>query len=335
MGTPPISLGDHGRPSPRLLMRLLKLIDAEQPDILHSYLPSANILAVLAKRLRPDLKVVWGLRLSESESRHYPVMHRITYWIERHLPFTADLMIANAPSVRKAAIASGLAADLIKVIPNGFDADCYQTDQEGRQRLRQRWAITDNERLIGMVGRLDPMKGHEVFFKAVQHLAEENSNLRFVCVGPDPYRRQTGLELLAQRLGLADRLTWESPDLSIRDVYSALDVLCHPSNFGEGFPNVIAEALLTETLCVATDIGHSGDLLRGVGVITAPCDPKALEAGLREVLQWSNTRSTRAVKEGRERVQNSFSVEALVTRTEDALVTLHERTIRPSTNATA
>src|SRR6266852_884149 len=118
-------LGDREQPSPRLLTRLLRMLKCEQPDILHSYLPSANVLAALAKGFHPDLPVVWGLRLTGSDGRHYNAFHRITYWLERNLPWSADLMIANAPSVRQAAIAAGLPASRIAVVPNGFDADDF------------------------------------------------------------------------------------------------------------------------------------------------------------------------------------------------------------------
>ena len=330
LGIPTICLGDRERPSPRLLTRLRALIDREQPDILHSYLPSANVVAGLAKGFYPRLPVVWGLRLTEGDSRPYSALHRVIYFLERNLPWNADLMIANAPSVREAAIAAGLPADRIEVIPNGFDADVFRLDREGRKRMRATWGIGDDERLIGLVGRLDPMKGHEVFLDAVRRIAPKDPNLRFVCVGPDPYGRRPELEALTRRFGLVDRLRWCGSEARIQKVYSALDVLCHPSIFGEGFPNVIAEAMLCEVPCVATDVGHSRELVRDVGELVAPGDAEGLADGLRALLQRSGPRSAAARRLGRERITKAFPVHALVTKTEAALSTLSAVTVRRS-----
>jgi glycosyltransferase involved in cell wall biosynthesis len=309
---------------------LRALIDREQPDILHSYLPSANVVAGLAKGFYPRLPVVWGLRLTEGDSRPYSALHRVIYFLERNLPWNADLMIANAPSVREAAIAAGLPADRIEVIPNGFDADVFRLDREGRKRMRATWGIGDDERLIGLVGRLDPMKGHEVFLDAVRRIAPKDPNLRFVCVGPDPYGRRPELEALTRRFGLVDRLRWCGSEARIQKVYSALDVLCHPSIFGEGFPNVIAEAMLCEVPCVATDVGHSRELVRDVGELVAPGDAEGLADGLRALLQRSGPRSAAARRLGRERITKAFPVHALVTKTEAALSTLSAVTVRRS-----
>ena len=328
LGIPTICIGDRERPSPRLLTRLLALIEREQPEILHSYLPSANVLAALAKGFYPRLPVVWGLRVTEGDSRPYSALHRVIYFLERNLPWSADLMIANAPSVREAAITAGLPADRIEVVPNGFDADGFRVDREGRKRMRATWGIGETERLIGVVGRLDPMKGHEVFLEAARRIASQDPRLRFVCVGPDPYGRRPELQALTRRLGLGNRVSWCGSESRIQEVYSALDVLCHPSIFGEGFPNVIAEAMLCEVPCVATDVGHSRELVRGVGALVSPGDAEALADGLRAVLQRSGPRSAAARRVGREHIVKAFPVQALVDRTEAALSTLSEATTR-------
>jgi glycosyltransferase involved in cell wall biosynthesis len=320
-GIPVTFLGDGQQPSPRLLTQLLSVLKREQPDILHSYLPSANVLAALAKGFRRDLAVVWGLRLTGSDGTHYNTLHRVTYWLERNLPWSADLMIANAPSVRDAAIAAGLPASRIRVVSNGFNADDFWKDREGRKRMRRSWGI-GNERLIGMVSRLDPMKGHEVFFEAARRLAALDPNLRFVCIGPDPYHRRAELEALTRRLGLANRILWRGPESRMREVYSALDILCHPSTFGEGFSNVIGEAMLCEVPCAVTDVGHSAELVRDVGALASPGNAEALAEALEVLLRRSEDHSARASRVGRERIAEAFPIERLIARTEAILTAL-------------
>ena len=133
---PVVRLGKSERPPPRMLSNLLGLIKRDPPDILHSYLPSANIATGLVKRVDPDLPVVWGLRMTDGDGRRYHSMHRLMSWLEHRLLWRPDLMIANAPSVRRAAVAGGLPGDRIEVMPNGFDTDKFRPDPEERKRVR-------------------------------------------------------------------------------------------------------------------------------------------------------------------------------------------------------
>jgi glycosyltransferase involved in cell wall biosynthesis len=93
---------------------------------------------------------------------------------------------------------------------------------------------------------------------------------------------------------------------------------------------VIAEAMLCEVPCVATDVGHSRELVRDVGELVAPGDAEGLADGLRALLQRSRPRSAAARRLGRERITKAFPVHALVTKTEAALSTLSAVTVRRS-----
>ena len=278
-------LGRSNSPSARTLSALLRLVERERPDVLHSYLPSANIAAALVKRVRPETQVVWGLRMTEGEPGPYHLLHRFVFWLERRLPWKPDLSIANAPSVRRAGIAAGLPAERVAVIPNGFDSHEFRRDPGERERTREAWGIDADECLIGTVGRLDPMKGHEVFLQAAVRLLADDPELRFVCVGPDFQNRRRELGQMAKQLGIAERISWVSATTRIRGAYNALDVLCHPSLFAEGFPNAVAEALLCETPCVASDVGHSRQILGEEGAVVPAGDPDALAAATLAALQ--------------------------------------------------
>jgi len=316
---PVVVLGDGERPSPRLLSRLLRLLDCERPDILYSYLPSANILSALAKALRPETRLVWGLRLTSRETGRDGLPHRLVARAERSLRSKSDMLIANAPSVRSAAITAGFPAPRVRVIPNGFDPDRFRFDWNKRQRLRRAWGVTDGLQLIGVVGRLDVMKGHEVFLEAARHLAGADPKLRFVCVGPDYDGRQAALEAHSRGLGISELVSWPGPASDMAAVYSALDLLCQASIFGEGFPNSVTEALLCGLPCVGTDVGHTRELLSGIGSVVPVRDPHALAAACRDVLSRSAGERRADGGRARERIAREFPAEAMVAATSSAL----------------
>jgi len=69
------------------------------------------------------------------------------------------------------------------VIPNGIDTQIYHPDKISGKRLRLEWGISDNELVIGHVGRIDPMKDHPNLFNAGAIINQSLHNVRLVCVG--------------------------------------------------------------------------------------------------------------------------------------------------------
>ena len=108
-------------------------------------------------------------------------------------------------------------------------------------------------------------------------------------------------------------------------IYSALDILCNASIFGEGFPNVIAEAMLCEVPCVVSNVGHSREVVGNCWPVVPPGNAEALADACRTLLQRTESDAAAAGRLGRERIVKAFSVEALVAATEAALRTIQPR----------
>jgi glycosyltransferase involved in cell wall biosynthesis len=195
------------------------------------------------------------------------------------------------------------------------DTQSFRPSPAGRALLRNEWGITPDKKLIGLVGRLDPVKGHPVFLEAARVLAAKRADLAFLCVGdgPEPYRRQ--LQRLGTELGLGERLIWAGSRAydDMPDVYSALDLLCLSSH-SEGLPNVIGEAMACGVPCVATGVGGVPEIVGNLGTIVPPGDPAALARGVLDALLVHPRPD-----ELRDHVVDSFSVEAMVEATEQEL----------------
>jgi glycosyltransferase involved in cell wall biosynthesis len=94
----------------------------------------------------------------------------------------------------------------------------------------------------------------------------------------------------------------------MEEIYPAFDVLCS-SSVNEGFPNVIAEAMLSGVACVATDVGNTRSLLEGIGIVVAPRCARSLADGLGEMCDRNVHGRSEAGRCGRERILMRYSLE--------------------------
>jgi glycosyltransferase involved in cell wall biosynthesis len=161
------------------------------------------------------------------------------------------------------------------------------------------------------------MKDHPNFLNAAALLVREGKQFRFVCVGDGPIGYRASLQELSMILGLDEHMIWVSARADVSDIYSALDLLVSSSSFGEGFSNVIGEAMACGVPCVATDVGDSGLVIRELGKIVTAKDPVALKTGMQQVLDRKPCSA-----EIRRRIAEHFSLENLVLATERTLLAL-------------
>ena len=183
---------------------------------------------------------------------------------------------------------------------------------------RRTWGVAAGERVIGLVARFDPMKGHRLFLAAAARLAAVHGGIRFVCVGEGPKLYSDQLKSEACRLGLENRVLWAGATDEMAPVYNALDIATSTSLFGEGFSNAIGEAMACAVPCVVTDVGDSAWLVDDPRCIVPVNDAEALCASWLALLS-EPTRSAETGRAARRRIERHFSVANLAERTEKVL----------------
>lgn len=301
---------------------LIARLQAWQPDILHSYLSTANLLAVALKPALPKTKIVWGVRASNLDLQQYDWLSRLVDRLEIWASPWVDCIIANSQAGRDYHVQKGFPLSKLQVIPNGIDTQQFCPNGSQRERLRVEWSVADDETLIGLVARLDPVKDHATFLRAASIFGKQQPRARFVCVGSGPadYARQ--LQELAEELGIANRLLWTGARRDMPAVYNALDLATLTST-SEGFANAIAEAMACGLPCVVTDVGDSAWIVGETGIVVPPSDPNALAAGWQASLAKVNTSQHSAGDcPARSRICQHFSLANLIARTEQVLLTL-------------
>jgi glycosyltransferase involved in cell wall biosynthesis len=303
----------------RTTATLKKLLRKEKVDVLYALGDMAKLLSWLATR-GSRTTLVWGIRGSGGRFRlrHFgwkrSVLNHFSAALSRFVP----LVIAN--------FEAGQAGAERLLIHNGFDVDRFAPDPAARARVRSEWKL-GGEPLIGIVGRLSFSKGQTIFLQAAALLLQRRPDARFVLVGSGP--GDQWLRNLSHKLGLSERVIWAGPRRDIPAVYNALDILCSCSIVGEGCPNVVGEAMASGVPCVVTDVGAARRLVGGLCPVVPIGEPKALADALERMLGGLDAIDRRAL---RERMAREFSIEAMVSRTEKALLDANRRNRRIDTS---
>ena len=314
-----IRLGKKGRWDVLpFLSRLARLLRKERPAVLHGYLGVPNILVAALRPLVPGTRIVWGVRASNMDLSRYDWLSRLAYALERRLARFADCIIANSDAGKRYAVANGFPEDKIDVVHNGIDTEFFRFDPEGRELVRAEWGVGEHEILVGLVGRLDPMKDHPIFLEAASRIALDRRDVRFVCVGGGPAAYAEALKQRATALGLTNQLIWVGSRDDMPAVYSALDI-ASSSSYGEGFSNTIAEAMACEVPCVVTDVGDSALIVGDTGSVVPPNDNNALAVAIRHLVDQPREERRRLGDACRARVVSEFGIDRLVQRTEQVL----------------
>lgn len=326
-GVPILDLRKRGRwDVVGFLWRLLRALRRSNPVIVHGYMPLGNLLALLARAACPRARVVWGVRSSNIDRTTHDWLSRLTFRMSCSAARLADSIIANSEAGATHHAALGYPQARIKVIPNGIDTGRFRFDEAGRQRIRGEWHVSDACSLIGLVGRLDPMKDHRTFLRAAALLAMRDARWRFVCIGGGQPDCVQTVKAAATRLGLDQRLLWTGPRNDMAAVYSALDIAVS-SSCGEGFSNVIAEAMACGRPCVVTDVGDSARILGTCGEVVEAGDPPALAAAVERLgmALEDPEEAARLQASARARIVETYSLEALLRNSEQAFRALGSR----------
>lgn len=297
------------------LWRLFRALRRERAEVLHSYLSVPNVLAVLLKPFVSGSRVVWGVRASNMDLSRYDWLARLVYRLECRFAKFADLIIVNSHAGKSYAVGNGFPAHKIIVIQNGIDTEYFQRDRDAGQRLRALWGVKSDALLVGMVARLDPMKDHPTFFRAVRGVIDKRADLRFVCVGDGPSAYIQAMKKEAAALRLDDHLIWAGPQDDMPAVYSAFDVAVS-SSITEGFPNTIAEAMACGTPCVVTDVGDSAEIVGALGITVLPARPDLLCDAILAMLDRLGPNLWREVRGS---ICSRFARDVLIQKTASAL----------------
>lgn len=293
------------------------LFAAYSPDVVQSWMYHAAVLSVLAGG---GCHKVWNLRCSRMEHASYSRTLSATRRLAAFLSGRPDAVIANSYSGKNDHASDGFKPKRWEVIPNGFDLAAFKPDRNLRSGMRRNWGVGDDDFLIVLPARADPMKDHETFTRAAHLFLSSGGRARFVLCGQGT-QSGSGLDGILKQLP-ADSLLRLGERHDMPHVLAACDAMTLTSAFGEGFPNALGEAMASALVCIATDVGDCRRILGDAGIVVPSRSPEALSAAWRDAVAWSPEQRAQMGQRARLKIENEYSLPVIVKRYESLYLEL-------------
>ncbi len=283
------------------------------PDVIYSFLGEMNLFSLWCKPKKT--KLIWGFRASNMDLKKYGIVSQILFWMQKKLSKRVDKIIANSNASINFHKKQGFFMDRAIVVHNGIDTNRFKKDEQKRKEFRKKYNLCKNDIVIGMVARIDYMKGYTIFAKSAKKLLQKYSNLKIFSIGSGDKKIKKECQKILGDFNNT-KFIWLGSQKHVEDFYSGFDIFCS-SSFGEGFGNSIAEAMNCEVPCVVTDVGDSKMIVGECGVIVKPNSFEELSNGIEELLKKDLIQLGKC---SRKRVIENFSIEKMVKKTEKEII---------------
>jgi glycosyltransferase involved in cell wall biosynthesis len=329
--------GRRTRQLPRVAraeLRLLRLVRAFRPDVIHAHTLKAVLCCrVAAFGYRPALRVT---QVPATVHLH----SRLLRWLDRWTLVRDDLVLGSCEAIADQYRAMG--ARSVAVSYYGCDVHRFDPSTPGTA-FRREFGLAADTPTVGMVARIQPIrlpafeeigvKGHEVFLDAAPLILKRVPGARLFVVGDSllgagEYRAE--LEARAAALGVSQSVCFTGYRSDIATVLAGLDVVVNPS-LEESACYTMVEALLMRKGVVASNVGGLPDTVQHgeTGLLVPPGDPAALAAAVTELLT-DPLRSQEMGRRGRDRCLRRFDIDVTVAQVDD----LYRAALRKSKRTT-
>ena len=318
LGVPIRFLGmQPGRPNPMSVLRLARWLREDRPDLISTWQYHADLIGGLAARLAGSIPVAWGIRQSdlnrEGNGRLTFLTMRMCARLSGWLP---EKIICCSEASRQVHAALGYAAEKMVVIPNGYDLGTFRPDSAARKEVREELRIPEDAPVIGLVGRFHPQKDHRNFIWAARLLHKDRPEVYFVLCGFNVNWENEELTKWIDEAGIRKRVYLLGRRDDIPKLTAAFDVACLSSSYGEGFPNVVSEAMSCQVPCVVTDVGDAALIVGQTGIVVPPRNPAALAEALRQIVGLGREGRSQLGMAARQRIMKQFNLPQIVERYE-------------------
>ena len=302
--------------------QIKRVIREFKPDIVHTHAAKAGAVGRLAAVHCKVPVVLHTFHGHVFHSYFSPLKTRFFITLERWLASQSSAIIAISDLQKQELVERYRICPERKahVVNLGFDLGRFQESmEEKRKRFREKWGLKPNDIAVGIVGRLVPVKNHELFLQAIAQCLPENPNIKALVIGDGELRgnvesraKTLSLDFTAERFSSPDKhLLFTSWIHEMDETMAGLDMVVLTSR-NEGTPVSLIEAQAAGVPVVSTDVGGVRDIVRsGETGLVVPQDALAIAEAILKLASDAGLRKTMGER-GREFAVGRFDKMRLV-----------------------
>jgi len=313
---------------PAALALLTRIVREQDPDIIQGWMYHGNVAATAAARMVPRCgALLWNIRHSLGDPGVEKLSSEMVIRLGALLSKTPRATIYNSMAAVRQHVARGYNPRGAVVIPNGFDDQRFRPDapqRRSRANLCESFNIDRSPILLAIVARHHPMKDHATAIEAVGKARAMGHDIHLLLAGNGTDALPAKLMAACRRWLPANRLTLLGDRRDVAEWLPGCDIIALSSAWGEGFPNILGEAMASGVPCIATDVGDSKLIIADGGICVPKADPAAMAKAIANLCAIGPEGRQLIGFRGRSRVQAEYSLPVVARRYAD----LYETTLR-------
>ncbi len=288
------------------LFRLLRSLKGT--DVLQTWLYHANFFGLILGKLLGVKNIIWGIRQSNvDEENNKKLTVKIAKLSAKFSKYVTHILSCSDEAT-KVHIALGYDKSKFRTIYNGFELDKYYFDEGTNAELKEELSLND-EIIISNVARYDIQKDHNTLLKAINIIYNEYNikNIKLLLCGLNIDESNKALCELIKENMLDDCVKLLGVRSDINKIMSASDIFVL-SSLGEGFPNVLGEAMACNTPSVVTDVGDCKAIVGDCGIVVDKQNPKQLADAIRTLIDLPKQELVQLGNKARERILLNYDI---------------------------
>jgi glycosyltransferase involved in cell wall biosynthesis len=235
--------------------RLYRFLKKNRYDILHTHTINANFFGRIAGKIsgiKVLLTTVHSHVIDELKGLKKPsIFDHVRYRIDIFLSRWNRFLVVVSEAIREQLINQDIPASKIRVIENGVDINKFKPNFQIGLDVRKELGIPEEAKVVGIIGRIVPLKNHDLFLRSAEKISKNRKDVYFLIVGDGPLL--SSIRNYAKSLGLSNRVIFTGWYTDIERIIPALDMLVLCSQV-EGHNIVVLEAMACGKPVIGTDV---------------------------------------------------------------------------------
>ena len=291
------SLNWKGINSFNVVLKLRKLLQQIQPNVVQGWMYHANAMASLSLLgIQQKPPVFWGVHHSLALPKEESLSTKVALNLSKLLSQQPKGIVYCAHSALEQHQAFDFKNANQQVIANGVALDQFQLNDQLHEPIT-----------LGLAGRYHKAKGYPYLLQVIAELKDQPIIFKIAGSGANldtPEIKQAFAEhqLDPQKVQLLDQVS------DMPTFYQSIDAFLMTS-ITEGFPNVLVEAMASGLPCITTDVGDAKYIVEEMGWVVAPRDVAALKAAILEYVELAQAEKYSLKQQTRARVEQNFSIQ--------------------------